>query len=104
MAETQKDQITKDDIYNTVEPDDFAAMIECDRYLERASAFDKIISATHDHFWDPMDKRYIDFSEPFDVENDGWFWYGCLGQAVAKGPCEANQPGHALVAVKHSAW
>ncbi|WP_422021093.1 ferritin-like domain-containing protein [Pyruvatibacter mobilis] len=70
MAETQKDQITKDNIYNTVEPDDFAAMIECDRYLERASAFDKIISATHDHFWDPMDKRYIDFSTPFDIENE----------------------------------
>ena len=27
----------------------------------RSTAFDKIISATHDHFWDPLDKKYIDF-------------------------------------------
>ena len=31
------------------------------------SAFDKIISATHDHFWDPLDKKYIDFDEPWDM-------------------------------------
>ncbi|ODT86803.1 ferritin-like domain-containing protein, partial [Phenylobacterium sp. SCN 70-31] len=35
----------------------------------RSTAFDKIISATHDHFWDPLDKKYIDFDEPFDMEN-----------------------------------
>ncbi|GAK46146.1 conserved protein [Tepidicaulis marinus] len=63
-------QITKDNIYNTVEPTDFAAMMDCERYLDRTSAFDKIISATHDHFWDPNDARYIDFSEPFDIENE----------------------------------
>ena len=32
-------------------------------------AFDKIIAATNDHFWDPLDTRYIDFSAPFDIEN-----------------------------------
>jgi len=63
-------QITKDDIYNTVAPDDFAAQIDVDRYNTRTNAFDKIISATHDHFWDPQDPRYIDFSEPFDMENE----------------------------------
>ncbi|HCX67163.1 MAG TPA: DUF3066 domain-containing protein, partial [Rhodobiaceae bacterium] len=25
--------------------------------------------ATHDHFWDPLDTKYIDFNEPFDLEN-----------------------------------
>ena len=44
-------------------------MLELDRYGNRSTAFDKIISATHDHFWDPLDKRYIDFDEPFDMEN-----------------------------------
>jgi hypothetical protein len=44
-------------------------MLELDRYGARSTAFDKIISATHDHFWDPLDKRYIDFDEPFDMEN-----------------------------------
>lgn len=45
-------------------------MLELDRYNNRSTAFDKIISATHDHFWDPLDTRYIDFSEPFDMENE----------------------------------
>src|ERR1700689_4307840 len=45
-------------------------MLELDRYNNRSTAFDKIISATHDHFWDPLDKKYIDFDEPFDMENE----------------------------------
>ena len=61
--------ITKDIIYDAVAPDDFESMLELDRYGNRSTAFDKIISATHDHFWDPLDKRYIDFDEPFDLEN-----------------------------------
>jgi hypothetical protein len=61
--------ITKDLIYDAVAPDDFESMLELDRYNARSTAFDKIISATHDHFWDPLDKRYIDFDEPFDMES-----------------------------------
>ncbi len=63
-------QITKDNAYDAVSPDDFQAMMNTERYNRRSSAFDKIISATHDHFWDPLDKRYIDFAEPFDSENE----------------------------------
>ena len=62
--------ITVDTAYEAVAPDDFPAMMEVDRYGKRSTAFDKIISATHDHFWDPQDKKYIDFSEPFDMENE----------------------------------
>ena len=62
--------ITKDTMYGAVAPDDFESMIELDRYEQRSTAFDKIISATHDHFWDPLDKKYIDFDEPFDLENE----------------------------------
>ena len=62
--------ITKDAMYDAVAPDDFESMLELDRYGNRSTAFDKIISATHDHFWDPLDPRYIDFSEPFDMENE----------------------------------
>ena len=61
--------ITKDIIYEAVAPDDFESMLDLDRYGARSTAFDKIISATHDHFWDPLDKKYIDFDEPFDMEN-----------------------------------
>jgi hypothetical protein len=60
--------ITKDIIYDAVAPDDFESMLELDRYNARSTAFDKIISATHDHFWDPLDKKYIDFDAPFDME------------------------------------
>ncbi|HVZ70196.1 MAG TPA: ferritin-like domain-containing protein [Rhizomicrobium sp.] len=64
------ENITKDPAYNAVDPDDFPAMLEVERYGQRSTAFDKIISATHDHFWDPLDKKYIDFSEKFDIENE----------------------------------
>ena len=60
--------ITQDPIYNAVAPDDFAAMLKAERYGQRTDAFDAIISATHDHFWDPLDEAYIDFSTPFDLE------------------------------------
>src|SRR5579862_9888387 len=60
--------ITKDAMYGAVAPDDFESMLTLDRYGERSTAFDKIISATHDHFWDPLDKKYIDFNEPFDLK------------------------------------
>src|SRR5271155_2714798 len=63
-------QITKDNAYDAVAPDDFPAMLEVDRYGKRSTAFDKIISATHDHFWDPLDKKYIDFTEPFDTKTN----------------------------------
>ncbi|MBI1238992.1 MAG: ferritin-like domain-containing protein [Alphaproteobacteria bacterium] len=67
---SQPGQITKDAIYDTVQPGDFKALVDVNRYGQRTSAFDKIISATHDHFWDPLDKRYIDFDLPFDMEKD----------------------------------
>jgi len=60
-------QITKDVAYDAVAPDNFPAMLEVERYGRRSTAFDKIISATHDHFWDPLDRKYIDFTEPFDT-------------------------------------
>jgi len=60
-------QITKDEAYDAVAPEDFPAMLNPARYGHRSTAFDKIISATHDHFWDPLDTKYIDFAAPFDT-------------------------------------
>jgi hypothetical protein len=62
--------ITKDIMYDAVAPGDFESMLDLDRYNNRSTAFDKIISATHDHFWDPLDPKYIDFSAPWDMENE----------------------------------
>ncbi len=67
---TSNKVINVDPAYEAVAPDDFAAMIEVDRYGKRSNAFDKIISATHDHFWDPLDSKYIDFSQPFDLAKE----------------------------------
>ncbi|GLQ07687.1 ferritin-like domain-containing protein [Sneathiella chinensis] len=64
------DHINHDPIYNAVASDDFPAMLDPARYGTRTSAFDQIISATHDHFWDPLDTAYIDFSTPFDINNE----------------------------------
>jgi hypothetical protein len=62
--------ITKDPAYDAADPSDFRTMMDVERYGARSTAFDKIISATHDHFWDPLDKKYIDYAEPFDLENE----------------------------------
>jgi Long-chain fatty aldehyde decarbonylase len=70
MADGEIRQITKDAMYDAVAPTDFRSMIETGRYNARSPAFDKIISATHDHFWDPLDPKYIDFSEPWDMDNE----------------------------------
>jgi len=59
--------ITHDSIYDTIDRDDFDRLIEVERYADRSDAFDSIISATVDHFWDPQDPRYIDFSQDFDM-------------------------------------
>ncbi len=62
--------INHDPIYQTVDRDDFPALIDVERYADRADTFDSIISATVDHFWDPNDPRYIDFEPGFDLEQD----------------------------------
>jgi hypothetical protein len=62
--------ITKDPAYDAADPHDFPSMLDVNRYGSRSAAFDKIISATHDHFWDPLDKKFIDFDSPWDMEND----------------------------------
>ncbi len=64
------ENITKDSAYNAVDPQDFPAMIAPERYGSRSAAFDRIIAASHEHFWDPLDKKYIDFSAPFDMTTE----------------------------------
>src|SRR6266516_4053581 len=60
--------ITHDPAYQAVAPDDFAAMLAVERYGRRSDAFDGIIGATHDHFWDPYNPAYLDFARKFDLE------------------------------------
>ncbi len=67
---SSNEKMTVDSAYEAVAPDDFPAMMDVDRYGARSTAFDKIISATHDHFWDPLDAKYIDYGQPFDLENE----------------------------------
>ena len=62
------DHITHDGTYNTADRDDFASMIEVERYGQRSEAFNGIISATVDHFWDPTDPRYLDWSAGVDFD------------------------------------
>ena len=69
-SQSGKNALTKDPAYNAANPKHFIPMMDKERYGERSNAFDKIISATHKHFWDPLDKKYIDFDIPFDLENE----------------------------------
>lgn len=48
-------------------PASFSGLIEVERYQQRSDIFDKIISETHTHFWDPLNPDYIDFRMPFDA-------------------------------------
>lgn len=36
-------------------------------FLEKSNIFNKMISLTHEHFWDPNDPAYINFNAPFDL-------------------------------------
>lgn len=67
---SSNEKMTVDSAYEAVAPEDFPAMMDVDRYGARSTAFDKIISATHDHFWDPLDEKYIDYGQSFDLENE----------------------------------
>jgi hypothetical protein len=62
--------MTYDSAYDTVDRDDFNALIEVDRYTDRSDAFDAIISSTVDHFWDPTDERYVSFGQDFDMAEE----------------------------------
>jgi hypothetical protein len=62
--------ITHDLAYEATAPDNFPAMVEVERYGRRSTAFDQIISATHDHFWDPYGGAYLDYGQPFDLAKD----------------------------------
>jgi len=57
---------TYDTAYNTVDRDNFDAMIEVGRYAKRSEHFDEIIERTREHFWNPADKAYIDYDLEFD--------------------------------------
>lgn len=70
ISKSGKNAMTKDPAYNAANPKHFIPMIEKERYGERTETFDQMIAATHKHFWDPNDKRFIDFDQPFDMENE----------------------------------
>ena len=65
-----EDHLIRDPAYETVERNDFKAMVDIDRYDRRSHDHDEIISATHDQFWDPNDKTYVDFDQPFDMDKE----------------------------------
>jgi len=57
-----------DPAYNTVPRDDFPAMIDVGRYAQRSPYFDEIIARTEEHFWNPDDRDYIRWDEPWPRE------------------------------------
>ena len=65
-----EDHLIRDHAYEIVERDDFKAMVDVDRYDRRSPDFEEIIWATHDHFWDPNDKTYVDFDQSFDIDKE----------------------------------
>ncbi len=72
--------INVDPAYHVTDRDDFETMIEVDRYAHRSSDFDEIIARTHEHFWNPLDPDYIDFSQPFDMKDDSVIPQDMIGE------------------------
>ncbi|HZT87267.1 MAG TPA: ferritin-like domain-containing protein [Stellaceae bacterium] len=70
LPESEERAITHDTAYEAVAADDFPAMVAVERYGRRSDAFDQIIGATHDHFWDPHNPVYLDYSKPFDLDRE----------------------------------
>jgi hypothetical protein len=57
-----------DPAYQTVDRDEFAAMLEPTRYARRSPHFEEIIARTEEHFWNPEDADYIDFGQPWPAD------------------------------------
>src|SRR5438445_424732 len=57
-----------DPAYQTVAPEDFPAMLDPARYGRRSPHFEEIIARTEEHFWNPEDRDYIRFDEPFPTD------------------------------------
>src|SRR5262245_54372562 len=57
-----------DPVYDTVTRDDFPALLDAGRYLDRSPHFDEIIARTEEHFWNPDDPDYIDFAAPWRAD------------------------------------
>jgi hypothetical protein len=56
-----------DSTYNTVHRLDFPALLQTQRYMRRSHRFDEIIARSEEHYWNPDDPDYIDFSMPWDM-------------------------------------
>jgi hypothetical protein len=63
-------QIQADSAYDATDRDDFATMIEVERYARRSPDFDEIIARTDEHFWNPLDPDYIDYGQAFDMKHE----------------------------------
>ena len=54
--------------YNTVSRDQFPQLMDVRRYTQRSPDFEEIIARTEEHFWNPEDPDYIDFSTPWSKD------------------------------------
>ena len=58
--------MSKNSIFNEFQGD-FGNRLFPDYFINRTDIFSDLISKTHDHFWDPNDPIYIDFSQNFSL-------------------------------------
>ncbi|MFP6599032.1 MAG: ferritin-like domain-containing protein [Deltaproteobacteria bacterium] len=61
-------QTTINPAFNAVARDEFASMIEVERYLDRSDSFETLIARTNEHFWNPEDPDYIDYESAPPVD------------------------------------
>ena len=103
-AEAAEHAITHDPAYEAVAPGDFAAMVAVDRYGRRSDAFDAIIGATHDHFWDPYNSAYLDYNQPFDLERDSIMPLERFPELNCAATAHLDEPQKILIANEVQRW
>lgn len=55
------------ELFKVVRANDFEAMVAVERYGPRNTSFDSMVSKTNEHFWNPHDSDYVDYTIKFDL-------------------------------------
>ena len=65
-----RSELARDAAYSTFGPVQIDGPFEPQRFLNRSAIFDDVIAEAPQRSWDPCDRRLLDFSLPFDVQDE----------------------------------
>ncbi|MEL6477231.1 MAG: ferritin-like domain-containing protein [Pseudomonadota bacterium] len=98
------DPFVKDPAFRSVTGETFAEMMDVTRYAGRTALFDGIIGQSHDHYWDPNDPAYIDYTQPFDLERDLVLPMGMFPELYSAPLARLDEPTRIALANENARW